>query len=337
MGQREEGLRVLKGFVQNSPKSPIVPQVSSLIAELEKRETSPTTVTEIASTHAPMPAIDSLIAADMPPLSVKPWQPPGIDAIKPSVASGVTCPLDNVVAMSGNRAKELVSDVSRIAAIEHLLHQRLDKMGNAITRENRDFNYVASIQETKAGYVEIDEYRAEHLGFADFPDQIASSGFAGLALVFHPSLRDNYELSCEGLGELQGQATWLVHFRQRDDRPARIHDYKLGGEFYPVKLKGRAWITADKFQIVRIESELVSPMPKIQLASERQIVEYGPVPFSNKNTELWLPKSAEIYFDFRKHRYFRRHSFDHYMLFSVGAEEKRKEPPAPPNESPKSP
>ena len=71
-------------------------------------------------------------------------------------------------------------------------------------------------------------------------------------------------------------------------------------------------------------------MPEIQLLSEHQIVEYGPVPFKNKNTSLWLPKTAEIYFDFRKHRYYRRHSFDHYMLYSVDSEEKRKEPASKP-------
>ena len=90
---------------------------------------------------------------------------------------------------------------------------------------------------------------------------------------------------------------------------------------YPVNLKGRAWITPDKFQIVRIESELVKPMPNIQLLTEHQIVEYGPVKFQKKNVELWLPKSAELYFDFRKHRYFRRHSFDHFMLFSAETDE----------------
>jgi hypothetical protein len=93
-------------------------------------------------------------------------------------------------------------------------------------------------------------------------------------------------------------------------------------------LKGRAWITADKFQIVRIESELIDAMPQIQLRSEQQVVEYGPVPFQEKNLELWLPQSAEIYLDFRKRRYFRRHTFDHYMLFSVNAQENRKEPKA---------
>jgi hypothetical protein len=72
-------------------------------------------------------------------------------------------------------------------------------------------------------------------------------------------------------------------------------------------------------------------MKPIQLLSEHQIVEYGPVPFQKKNTELWLPKTAEIYFDFRRHRYYRRHSFDHYMLFAIDADEKRKEPQAAPS------
>jgi tetratricopeptide (TPR) repeat protein len=329
LGKREEGIQTLKIFLEGSPKNPTAPQVRSLIAELEARASNPDATSGTIAALPSLTGVDALLASPELSFSVKPWQPPGIDATKLSVAAGVTCPYDNVIEMSGNRVKELVNDVSRIAAIEHLLHEQMDEIGNPVTKQTRDFNYVASISEDKPGFLEVDEYRAEHLGVIDFPDQISSSGFAALALVFHPDMRDNFEMTCEGLGDWRGQSVWLIHFRQRDDRPARIHDYKLGAETYAVKLKGRAWITTDKFQIVRIESELVNPMKPIQLLSEHQIVEYGPVPFQRKNTELWLPKTAEIYFDFRRHRYYRRHSFDHYMLFAVDADEKRKEPKAP--------
>jgi hypothetical protein len=99
---------------------------------------------------------------------------------------------------------------------------------------------------------------------------------------------------------------------------------------YSLHLKGRAWITADKFQIVRIESELMNPVPQIRLVGEHQVVEYGPVPFAKRNVQLWLPQSAEIYLDFRRHRYYRKHSFDHYMLFAVDSEEKHKAPTVQP-------
>ena len=39
----------------------------------------------------------------------------------------------------------------------------------------------------------------------------------------------------------------------------------MGNEIYSLKLKGRAWITADKFQIVRIESELLVAYPQSAL------------------------------------------------------------------------
>ena len=333
LGQEQEGIRALKSFVEESPKNQAAPQVLQLIAELEARDSTPAGNPSETRAAASLAGVDSLIASPEPTFSVKPWQPPGIDASKPSVAADATCPYDTVIQNSGLRVKQLVDDVSRISAIEHLLHEQLDEMGNPMTKDTRQFNYVASVSESVPGLVSVEEYRAEHLGIADFPDQISSSGFATLALVFHPSMRDNFEMVCEGLGELRGQATWLVHFRQRDDRPARMHDYKVGAEIYSLKLKGRAWITADKFQIVRIESEMVSPLPQIRLAGEHQVVEYGPVPFAKRNLQLWLPQSAEIYLDFRRHRYYRKHSFDHYMLFAVDSDEKRKEPKAPPAET----
>jgi tetratricopeptide (TPR) repeat protein len=331
LGKDLEGIQALQAFVRDSPKNPAVAQVRDLIATIEKRDADPAHNTEAARKNAtPLTGVDPLLASPSAQLTVKAWQPPGIDYLKPSVAAGVNCPYDEVIEKSGERVKELVNDVSRIGAIEHLLHQQMDEMGNPATKETRNFNYVATISEEKPGFLQVEEGRSERLTRFDFPDEIASGGFMALALVFHPTLRDNFEMTCEGLGRWHGRATWLVHFKQREDKPARIHDYRVGGDIYSLRLKGRAWITADKFQIVRIESELISPMPQIQLRNEQQVVEYGPVQFKGKTMELWLPQTAEIYLDFRKRRYFRSHTFDHYMLFSVDSQEIRKEPTVPP-------
>ena len=333
LGKYEEGVKDLKAFIHNSPQNPAVPQVRDLIIAVEARMADPAHNTEAARKDAaPLAGVDPLLASTDLPLSVKTWQPKGIDEEKPAVAVGVNCPADEVMEKSGDRVKDLVNDVSRIAAIEHLTHEQMDPMGNAATRETRNYNYVASISEPKPGFLQVDEDRAERLTRFEFPDGISSSGFMALALVFHPSMRENFEMTCEGLGRWHGQAAWLVHFKQREDRPARMHDYRVGGDLYSLHLKGRAWITADKFQIVRIESELISPMPQIQLHNEQQVVEYGPVQFHGKTMELWLPQKAEIYLDFRKRHYYRRHTFDHYLLFSVDSEEKRNEPKVPPVE-----
>jgi len=327
MGNYEQGVQALELFLEQSPRHPLAGDVRALIAQIQERAADRAPSGNSAELEARLSGVDPLAAVSAPVLSVKSWQPPGVDELKPQIAANTECPSPRVIDESGKRVQEFVDDVARFAAVEDLFHQALDGYGIPIRTENRKYNYVASILESQPGFIAVDEYRAEKLSAAGYPDQIASTGFAALALVFHPHMRDNFAMSCEGLGDWRGQASWLVHFRQRDDRPSRMQSYNVGGKTYAVGLKGRAWITADKFQIVRIEADIVSPMPEIQLLSEHQAVEYGPVPFPSKNTTLWLPKSAEIYFDFRRHRYYRRHSFDHYMLYSVDAEEKRKEPP----------
>jgi len=326
LGERSEGIQALNVFLQQSPQHPVAGQVRNLIAQVQEQSTAQAPSEAALQAKASLPGVDPLSALPAERLSIKSWQPPGIDELKLSLAPGVTCPTDKVAEESGRRVQELVQDVTRFAAVEDLLHQTLDEYGYPVRTETRKYNYVASISEPKSGILAVDEYRAEKLTTTDYPANIASTGFAALALVFHPDMRDNFEMICEGLGDWHGQPSWLVHFRQRDDRPNRMHSYKVGNQIHSVKLKGRAWITADKFQIVRMEADLIHSMPEIQLLSEHQVVEYGPIPFAKKNTTLWLPKSAEIYFDFRKHRYYRRHSFDHYMLFAVDADEKRKEP-----------
>jgi tetratricopeptide (TPR) repeat protein len=341
LGHTAEGIQTLKTFLALAPANPQAPQVQQFITQLEQRAANTPTqaamlTTVVQSTPAGDP--DPLADTTEPELSVA-WQPPGIDEAKPSVAAGVNCPTAEVLAKAGDRVEELVDNVGRFAAIEDLLHERLDNQGNPTTRETRKFDYAAYISQPRTGVLLVDEFRTERYGIDNLPDQIATSGFPALAMIFHPTMQPDYEITCEGLGDWKGQATWLMHFRAREDRPSHIQDYVVGNHTYPIRLKGRAWITADKFQIIRIESELINPLKGIGFLAEHQIAEYGPVLFEKKNVQLWLPKTAEVYLDFHRHRYYRRHSFDKYMLFSVDSTDKvntaKQGPPGPGSTSPR--
>ena len=320
LGNSKEAIEALTAYLQAMPTSPLAPQVHSIISQLERQ------ASENRAAAAPGIVVSSLVDADAQLASsdegLSPaWQPAGVDDVKPIVASGVPCPADQVLEHVGKRMQELVENVRQFAAIEDLLHEKLDKSGNPTSREVRKFEYAANVAESPPGFLMVDEYRTERYSAAELPDKISTSGFPALAFVFHPTLQPNYAMTCEGLGEWRGQATWLMHFRQREDRPSRIQSFKDGYNFYAVNLKGRAWITPDSFELVRIEAELVSPMRQIRYLTQHSITEYAPVHFQKKNIDVWLPKSAELYLDFRGHRYYRRHSFDHYMLFSVDSQQ----------------
>jgi tetratricopeptide (TPR) repeat protein len=314
VGRDQEGMQALKIFVQSNPSNTAIPQVKTLIAQIERRDAG------LTSIQGALTYTDLALAASAPSLSQSAWGPPGVDEVKPPVAPNVSCPYQQVIEGSGERAKQFVDNIAKFAAIEDMTHEQLDKTGNPITKETRKFTYVASITEDRPGFLLTDEYRNARYGVANLPDNIVTEGSMGLALIFHPDMRDNFEMSCEGLGDWRGQSAWLVHFRQRDDKPNRFAEYNVGSQHYPMNMKGRAWITTDNLQIVHVDAELVKPLP--QLSVQHQIAEYGPVHFQKGNVDLWLPQNVDIFMELNRHYYYRRHSYDHYQLFSVDSVEK---------------
>jgi hypothetical protein len=171
----------------------------------------------------------------------------------------------------------------------------------------------------------VEEYRsATGGGPAEFPGGVATNGLPALVLIFHPYNASDFAMTCEGLARLSDGLAWQIHFRQRPDKPNVIKRYRIGadGPSYPVALKGRAWISADTFQILRLEADLVAPVKEIRLLEDRADVEYGPVHFAKGNVNMWLPKRADVYYDWRGRRIHRRHSFGDYMLFAVDDKQK---------------
>ncbi len=172
------------------------------------------------------------------------------------------------------------------------------------------------------------------------PDKITTTGLPVLAIAFHPLFRDDFEMKCEGLGDWDGKAAWVVYFRQLDSKPSRLRSYVVNKNYYPVALKGRAWISADNYQMLHLETDLVKPIPEIRLATEHTSVSYGPVAFRKSGTDLWLPKNAELYVSLGNRRFHRSENFDHFMLFSTETQEAAKppktesDPPPVPNSGP---
>jgi hypothetical protein len=87
----------------------------------------------------------------------------------------------------------------------------------------------------------------------------------------------------------------------------------------PVELEGRVWIEPGSYQILRLESELVKPIPAIQLTQEHFTIDYKPMEFHSTGQQVWLPQVAELYVEVHGKRYYRRHSFSDFRLFNVDA------------------
>jgi tetratricopeptide (TPR) repeat protein len=314
----DAAIQNLRAYLDSEPASPAAAKIRDLINQLEIQTSQGS-----ASGKANLGVGEPGLTGDDEATSGSAGMPTDIDAQKPTVAAGVPCPA-NILEATANPSKQLVDSISQFSAIEHMVHESLTPQGVPRNRETRQFNYVVSINQPAQGPLKVQEYL--DAGELDLPDKIKSNGLAVLAIAFHPMFRDDFAMQCEGLGDWHGQASWMVHFRQLDNKPSRLRGYVVNGTTYPVRLKGRAWIRTDNLQIIHLETDLVQPIPEIQLMTEHTNVSYGPVQFKRGGTDLWLPMNADLYVHFAKRRFHRSESFDHFMLFATDAVEKPKLP-----------
>ncbi len=329
-GNKERAAKVLQEYVAGHPRDAAArKQLEDLRSPIAAAPSSP----EAATTSA-KPSVATEVAISLPLPST--WLPPDVDEKVPPVEPGAACALTEVVQKAGKRVEEFVQNVDRFTASEFLKHESINKWGFAESPETRRFDYVVAINQYRPGFFSVTEYRANGYSPAEFPEGVRTNGLPTLSLIFHPNNAGNFEMSCEGLARSSGGLAWQVHFRQRPDKPNTMREYRLGenGPSYPVALRGRAWIAADSYQIVRMESDLVAPVPEIRLVADHMLVEYGPVRFQNRNIEMWLPQNAEVYFDWRGRRVHRRHSFSNYLLFSVDEKQRISQPKTESNGQP---
>jgi tetratricopeptide (TPR) repeat protein len=323
---RTRTIATLQAYVQEHPADA---EAKKLLDRLQLQTASTTNVPD-------QPGVDTAEDVSLPidtasalPLRSS-WLPPDVDEQMPAVEQGASCVLDDVLRKAGEQVQQFVKNVERFSATEFLNHEAIDKWGMPGNMETRKFDYVVSVEESRPGFLSVEEYRSSAGLPAEFPGGIATNGLPILALIFHPYYAMNFDMACEGLARWNGKPAWEVHFRQRKDKPNVVRSYRLGmeGPSYPVALKGRAWILADSFEIARLETDLIVPVPQIKLIADHTAIEYGPVQFHIRNVEMWLPQTAEVYYDWRGKRIHRRHSFSNYMLFAVDEKQQIAEPKA---------
>jgi hypothetical protein len=244
------------------------------------------------------------------------WAPPDIDALQPPAAKA-SCSLPDVVSQAGVRVEELVHNLDRFSATEVIQHQPVNRSGKMQRPEIQKFNYVYSMKEGPDGYMISEEDRDLSGNPNGFPDQVATLGSAGLVLIFHPHYVRDFRMSCEGLGDWHGQPAWQIRFEELPNYLHRMSSIVMDRTAYDVRLRGIAWILEDSYQVVHLEIDLAETIPKIRLRLDHQIIDYLPVSFPQSDTKIWLPSSAELYLDFRGHRFYRRLSYTNFKLFSV--------------------
>jgi len=319
-GQKEKGIATLESYLATKPPAAQAEATRRVVERAKHPEIS-----------APLSAsVPANLLSDLPlTAAALRWFPPNVDDVVPPAEPEVSCSLEDVLKGVSSRVQELPALVDRYTATELLGHEELNAAGDTTAVEKRSFNYLVSIGVNRGKYVNVEEYRNGSMGTDVFPYKFASNGLPSIVLIFHPLLVSDFAMKCEGLGRIGGNLAWQVHFEQRKDTVSQIRRYRVNAGIFPVALKGRAWIDANTYQVVRLETDLREPYPDLRLSAEHLVMEYGPVQFKSRKEVLWLPASADYYAIYAGYRFHRCHTFADYLLFSIEDQQKIG---APPNE-----
>jgi tetratricopeptide (TPR) repeat protein len=169
-GEKDKAAGVLQTYVQEHPADTAAKKQLENLQLVGAQNTQG--VADAASAETvPAAALAEVTALPLP----SSWLPPDIDEKVPPVEPGAVCALDEVVKKAGQRIEEFVHNVDRFAATESLKHETINKWGLASSPETRKFDYMVSIQEVKAGFFNVEEFRTVGSALGEFPDGMESS------------------------------------------------------------------------------------------------------------------------------------------------------------------
>lgn len=336
VGESEKAIAAFEEYLKTYPRDPNAIQIRGWISDLSKARVTASPSRELTAeaaasntkpsieTNTLLPANLPLTTTELPPYEN--WAPPDVDSVHPPVAVASGCSLSKIMQEAGKSAVELVSDVQKYSATEDYQSLEIKTGEPPGNTKVRRFDYMALLDDSHPHLPEISEFRTPISG-SEMTTGIISDGAPVLALAFHPDFRNDFNWTCEGLGEWNNQPTWIVHFEQRSDRAtSRLRAIELPSAEYPLALKGRAWISRSGGHIVHLETDLVHPITSIDLKREHFAVDYQSISFRSHNVRLWLPQNVDVYLQYKGHFLHHYHHYSNFTLFWTGASEKSGKP-----------
>ena len=186
------------------------------------------------------------------------------------------------------------------------------------------YTYRIVHKQTPAGGDTVDEFRTNAHDqpiddSAHNAQRPLSVGFATTWLFF---LRGNLQESrfrYIGVQKIGNRETYVLAFAQNpvNNGVRVVIESSYGPCSTPIQ--GVAWIDQSTFQIVRMQTDLLTPLPGIQVNQLRSILEYGAVRIRALNLTLWLPAEVETRWQTTYRAGEETHLYSHYRLFESTA------------------
>jgi Flp pilus assembly protein TadD len=326
-GESQEARSTWESVVTQFPNDPYAVKAKEKLARASAKSANSSST---EATNLPPPPPPAVL---LPPVVERPWAPPDIDNTEYRLASDAPCKSDEVLARAQHRLNMQLENFEKFTATERIEHQQIDRYGTPGPPLSREFSYIVFVHSFKEHSMYLEESRNGTSDTSGFPTSLATIGLNGLGVsILQPANQGGLIYKCEGLTSVRGEAAWQIRFQEDTAAPGfvGVREWRKSALLYEIPIKGRIWVASASFDLLRVETDLIAPIDKLELSRDHLTVDYGPVRFQNGSATLWLPWTAEMYMELHGKRYHHKHFLTDYMLFEVDTSNKIHKPKEPP-------
>jgi hypothetical protein len=244
--------------------------------------------------------------------------------------AGDQAPADNILAAVGNNVARLFADLLNVSAIENVQLEKSDSSGKAVPSRKFEYLYLClgAIGEQEPLF---DEYRSDaqgrpirQLGLDD--GYMLTAGFMSAPLIFHPLHQNGNSFRLLGYQKLRGRNAIVMAYAQIPERSRLSGRFQVGAKILETFKQGMAWVDAENFQIIRLASDLLQPLPQIGLKKLRTQIDFDEVRFDQATAKFWLPIQVVVTVDWNSRVLRNTHAYSNFKLFDVATSQRIEKP-----------
>jgi hypothetical protein len=201
--------------------------------------------------------------------------------------------------------------------------QRALRTQLSVAQKNK-YSYILATHTTDGKEDLFDEYRTDANNQSITPSSKDRTrphgvGFSCLWLIFLPGNLKQSHFRYLGDQKVEHYETSVVAFAQ-DPTLIRVPgEIEIEGTNYPLFQQGIAWIDKATHRIVKLHTDLLAPLPSIQLERASSDLNFKEVRIPDFPTTLWLPKEVIINWEYGLLAYGELHRYSNYRLFRATA------------------
>ncbi|HXJ92778.1 MAG TPA: hypothetical protein VMT20_07830 [Terriglobia bacterium] len=239
-------------------------------------------------------------------------------------------PLDSILTAVGKNVADLFQNFPNTSSVEAIHQEKLRRNGKLNREQDQTFHYLCLIPNQTWG-PGFSEYRADVSGEQGQPrglqdGYMLTSGFTSASLIFHPAYQSQSTFKYLGRQKLNARDTVVLAYAQLPAKSKLYGTFKTGDVLMTTFTQGLAWVDAQTYQILRLRTDLLKPLPEVKLEKQTTEIDYAEVHFKGIESGFWLPKEVNVTVGWDGKSLRNQHEYSAFQVFNVAATQKIDKP-----------